>query len=74
MAILLAVPMFVAVVQLNSQDDVLANLARVKHWTVQAADLGANLIALPENFAFMGEEATKRELAESLDGARPVRS
>jgi predicted amidohydrolase len=63
--------MFVAVVQLNSQDNVLANLARARHWIAQAAALGANLIALPENFAFMGEEARKRELAEPIDSARP---
>jgi predicted amidohydrolase len=63
--------MIVAVVQLNSQDGVLANLGRAKHWIAQAAALGAKLVTLPENFAFMGEEAGKRELAESLDGPRP---
>lgn len=63
--------MIVAVVQLHSQDSVPANLGRVKHWIAQAAALGAKLVALPENFAFMGEEAGKRELAESLDGPRP---
>ncbi|HEY8086695.1 MAG TPA: carbon-nitrogen hydrolase family protein [Polyangiaceae bacterium] len=63
--------MLVAVVQLNSQDDVAHNLSRVEHWVAQAAATGAKLIALPENFAFMGEEARKRELAEHLDGAFP---
>jgi predicted amidohydrolase len=53
-----------AVVQLNSQDDVGKNLAKVKHWVAQAAAGGAQLVALPENFAFMGEEAVKREIAE----------
>jgi predicted amidohydrolase len=60
-----------AVVQLNSQDVVPENLARVRHWVAQAAAGGAQLIALPENFAFMGEEAQKRELAERVDGAFP---
>ena len=60
-----------AVVQLNSQDDVALNLARVRHWIAQAAATGARLVALPENFAFMGEEARKREIAERLDGAFP---
>jgi predicted amidohydrolase len=63
--------MHVAVVQLGSQDDVAANLARVKHWVREAAAAGAQLVTLPENFAFMGEEARKRELAERVDGAFP---
>jgi predicted amidohydrolase len=63
--------MHVAVVQLSSQDDVALNLERARHWIDQAAAEGAQLVALPENFAFMGEEARKRELAERLDGAFP---
>jgi predicted amidohydrolase len=63
--------MRVAVVQLNAQDVVEANLARVKHWVAQAAAAGARLVALPENFAFFGEEAQKRDIAERLDGAFP---
>jgi len=63
--------MQVAVVQLNSQDDVALNLERARHWIDEAAAAGAKLVALPENFAFMGEEARKRELAERLDGAFP---
>ena len=63
--------MRVAVVQLNTQDSVPENLARVRHWVAQAAAAGAQLVALPENFGFMGEEAQKRELAERLDGAFP---
>jgi predicted amidohydrolase len=58
-----------AVVQLNAQDDVRANLARVRHWITEAAGAGARLVALPENFAFMGSEENKRALAEDLDGA-----
>jgi predicted amidohydrolase len=61
--------MYVAVVQLNSQDVVASNLARARHWIGQAAAAGAQLVALPENFAFMGEDAGKREIAERLDRA-----
>jgi predicted amidohydrolase len=60
-----------AVVQLSSQDDVGANLERARHLIDEAAKLGAELVALPENFAFMGEEAKKREVAERVDGAFP---
>ncbi|HEY8038242.1 MAG TPA: carbon-nitrogen hydrolase family protein [Polyangiaceae bacterium] len=63
--------MRVAVVQLNTQDDLALNLSRVRGWIDEAAAAGAQLVTLPENFAFMGEEAHKRELAERLDGAFP---
>jgi predicted amidohydrolase len=58
-----------AVVQLSSQDDVRANLGRVTEWVLEASRAGAKLIALPENFAFMGEEANKCKIAEALDEA-----
>ncbi|HEY3819676.1 MAG TPA: carbon-nitrogen hydrolase family protein [Polyangiaceae bacterium] len=63
--------MLVAVVQLNTQDNVAANLARAKHWIAQAALAGGKLVVLPENFAFMGEEAGKREIAEPIDRTNP---
>jgi deaminated glutathione amidase len=63
--------MRVAVIQLNSQDDVVINMASVKQWIARAAAAGAEFVTLPENFAFSGEEARKRELAERLDGAFP---
>jgi predicted amidohydrolase len=43
-----------AVVQLVSQNDVAANLAVAKRLMAQAVADGAQLIVLPENFAFMG--------------------
>ena len=59
--------MRVAVVQLNSQSDVGANLARVAELVGRAADMGAELVALPENFAFMGDsDEGKRAIAEDL--------
>jgi predicted amidohydrolase len=63
--------MRVAVVQLNSQDNLHENLSRVSDWIAQAAAEGAQFVTLPENFAYMGEEAKKREVAERLDGAFP---
>ncbi len=62
-----------AVIQLSSQDDVAKNLERVRALVAEAARAGAELVALPENFAFMGEEAQKREIAERTeeDGRGP---
>ncbi|MDB5215779.1 MAG: Aliphatic amidase AmiE [Myxococcaceae bacterium] len=57
----------VAVIQLSSQDDVNANLSRVRELVLEAGRSGAELVALPENFAFMGEESKKREIAERVD-------
>ena len=66
----------VAVIQLSSQDDVNANLARVRELVLEAGRGGAELVALPENFAFMGEETKKREIAERIDSdpAGPIAS
>jgi predicted amidohydrolase len=64
----MSAPVVAAVVQLSSQSDVPANLARAEHWIREAARAGARLIALPENFAFMGEEDDKRRIAEDIDG------
>jgi len=61
----------VAIVQLNSQEEPVENLLRVRDWVARAAGQGARLVTLPENFAFMGEEAKKRGLAERVDGAFP---
>lgn len=57
----------VAVIQLSSQDDVNANLARVRELVLEAGRSGAELVALPENFAFMGEEAKRLEIAERIE-------
>ena len=60
----------VAAVQLSSQADVAQNLERARALVKRAAGRGAELVLLPENFAFFGAEVDKRALAESLaDGA-----
>ncbi|MEO4045746.1 carbon-nitrogen hydrolase family protein [Pseudomonas sp. CAU 1711] len=51
--------MSLAVIQMVSQDDVLANLAAARRLLQQAAEGGARLAVLPENFAAMG----RRDLA-----------
>ena len=50
----------VAVIQMVSQSDVLANLARARVLLEQAAAGGARLAVLPENFAAMG----RRDVAD----------
>jgi deaminated glutathione amidase len=57
----------VAAVQLCSQADVGQNLARCRELVGRARARGAEVVLLPENFAFFGPEADKRKLAESLD-------
>jgi predicted amidohydrolase len=52
---------------MNSADDVAANLARVRHWVGDAAQRGAGLVVLPENFAYFGDEAGKLAAAEPTD-------
>lgn len=64
-------PLVAAVVQLSSQDDVAANLARVACRVGEAARAGAKLVALPENFALMGSEDQKRAAAEDVHTSAP---
>lgn len=62
----------VAALQMNSGDDLAANLASAARLLQAAADGGACLAALPENFAFMGaREADKLAHAEA-DGHGPI--
>ncbi len=63
----------VAALQLSSQDQLAQNLEQVDALVAAAARAGAELVLLPENFAYMGDEAGKRALAERLgDPAAPV--
>jgi predicted amidohydrolase len=62
--------LMVAAVQLSSQDDVDANLNQCRHWVERAARAGAQLILLPENFAYFGPDAGRLRMAEPL--AAPV--
>lgn len=64
--------MSLAVIQMNSNTDIEANLARARQLLEQAAEAGAQLAVLPENFAAMGRSDV-RELgrAEAL-GDGPI--
>jgi predicted amidohydrolase len=60
--------MRVAAVQMNSQDDKAANVARAEHWIDEAAAQGADLVALPETFDFCGPPERRAEHAEPIPG------
>ncbi|MBS0380588.1 MAG: carbon-nitrogen hydrolase family protein [Proteobacteria bacterium] len=61
-----------AAIQMTSGPDVPANLAQAQALIEAAAEAGAQLVALPENFSFMGlKDADKRAVAEP-EGAGPV--
>ena len=61
-----------AAVQMSSQGDLAENLAVVERRIGEAAERGASVVLLPENFAYFGDEPSKREVAEDLDGAGPM--
>jgi len=56
----------VAAVQLNSQTRVEENLAKCHDMVSRAASRGAEMVILPENFAYQGSEAGRREIAEGI--------
>jgi deaminated glutathione amidase len=55
-------------VQMTSTADLRRNLDIALRLVNEAADLGAKLVALPENFAYMGPEEGRLATAEPLDG------
>ena len=68
----------VAVLQLNSSDQVAANLAALERLTREAADDGAKLVVAPECFSYLGSDAPgstspgKLAIAESLPDGGPI--
>lgn len=59
----------VAALQLNSQPDTRLSLKEAEQWLRRASDAGAELAALPENFAFLGNERMMREQAADVNKA-----
>ena len=62
----------VAAAQMTSRADVAANLEIARHLACRAAREGAELLAFPENFAFLRREGTPLPPARSLEEG-PVR-
>lgn len=64
-----------AAVQMNSGTDVERNLAEARRWIEQAhREEGANLVVLPENFAFMGADDAARLGAAETAGDGPAQA
>jgi nitrilase len=64
--------MRIAAIQMTSGPDVAANLQQAGKLIQEAVGQGACLVALPENFAFMGlRDADKRAIGEA-EGAGPI--
>tara|TARA_Y100001968_G_C19446160_1_gene765466 strand:- start:4044 stop:4865 length:822 start_codon:yes stop_codon:yes gene_type:complete len=57
----------VAALQLTSTSDIDANLNLAEEQIELASRRGADLIGLPENFAFLGDDQKRIELAKSLE-------
>ncbi len=60
--------MLIAAVQVCSTDDLQENLKRARELVSVGVDRGAELICLPENFAFMRREGNVFPCAQGLDG------
>ncbi len=65
-------PSLAGVVQMTSTADVEANLSTVRALVSEAAARGAELVVVPECFAYLGPEAGKLEVAESLEEGGPI--
>ncbi|MDP9140922.1 MAG: carbon-nitrogen hydrolase family protein [Pseudomonadota bacterium] len=63
-----------AVIQMNTRADCAANLAAAAELLRDAAQAGARLAVLPENFAFMGERETDKLALTESDGDGPIQS
>lgn len=60
--------MKIAMVQLNSRADLEGNVARAREYVLRAAHRGAELVALPEQFAYLGPEEKHPPSAQTLEG------
>ncbi len=59
-------PYLAAAIQMTSTPDLAANLAEAEELVDLAVRRGAELVGLPENFPFLGEEAEKLARAEEI--------
>ncbi|MCY3628330.1 MAG: carbon-nitrogen hydrolase family protein [Gammaproteobacteria bacterium] len=62
----------VAVTQVCSKGDVGVNLDTCRRLVAEAAQAGAEVVGLPENFAFIGADDVLLELGESFEDPGPI--
>lgn len=60
-----------AVIQMNSQTDLDANLEQAYSYIKEAANEGAMIVGLPENFAFLGGLSMRMKRADEIAGCVP---
>ena len=65
-------PLHVAAIQLCSSQDIKANLTQAKQLIENAVHLGAQLVALPENFSYLDREGNKIQAVENLENGPAV--
>jgi deaminated glutathione amidase len=61
-----------AAIQMASSPNVSANLLEAEKLIAEAVKAGAKLVALPENFALMGDSETDKLKAKESDGSGPI--
>ncbi|MDD3652079.1 nitrilase-related carbon-nitrogen hydrolase, partial [Immundisolibacter sp.] len=61
-----------AVIQMVSGAELAANLASAGRLIARAAAAGAELVALPENFALLGRREQDKLAVAETDGAGPI--
>ena len=62
----------VAAIQMASGPNVGANLTEAERWISQAAEAGAQLIVLPENFAIIGIEEEDKVNVKEQEGSGQI--
>jgi len=63
-----------AAIQMASSPSISSNLLEADKLIGEAAKAGAKLVALPENFALMGEHELDKVNAKEVDGSGPIQS
>ncbi len=61
-----------AAIQMASSPTISVNLQEAEKLIAEAATAGAKLVALPENFALMGNHETDKLKAKEVDGSGPI--
>jgi len=63
-----------AAIQMSSSPNISSNLMAADNLIAEAAKAGAKLVALPENFALMGDHESDKIKAKEIDGTGPIQN